>query len=114
MIQSKTCWSGMSSTASNSIELPLVKCRQMRFAECLHEKVQLAESRACSRGNASLRRRVSISLMAVLWHAGGDPDYHAQPGHGVGPHMTSFEFFTVLLSFVVSLGVASLLQPSSG
>jgi hypothetical protein len=36
------------------------------------------------------------------------PDYHAPIG--AGGRMTSFEFFTVLLSFVVSLGVAGLLQ----
>jgi hypothetical protein len=96
-------------------QLILAEIGKVRLAERPHEEIQLAESTpAGAKGELAaagfgVRHPISIDGSCIRWKASpGLLIIH--PLRRGDRRMTSFEFFTVLLSFMVSLGVANLLQ----
>ena len=94
---------------------PVIERREVRLGERPHEQVQLPEpAPACpeeqfAAAGVDVAHGFSIGRYRARWNAAWLPPIICRNGAG-GWRMTSFEYFTVLLSFVVSLGVANLLQ----
>ena len=101
----------------NALELPeliLIEPVEMRLAEGLHIEVEFTEAAAAGPEGESAASDFGLSHLApidgspVCWNALVNLTIVRKIARG--RRMTSFEFFTVLLSFMVSLGVANLLQ----